>query len=126
LLGRDDENQVLQHGLSRLSFCNDEGRALGHGARWQAEHTHALRRKLEERGYSVACYTYSPGTFFPPHTHPAEKIDAVLSGRFRISMGGNSVVLESGDLVHVPKGTEHSAEVLGDEPVVSLDAVKAR
>jgi len=88
--------------------------------------THALRRKLEERGYSVACYTYSPGTFFPPHTHAAEKIDAVLSGRFRISMGGNSVVLEAGDLVHVPKGTEHSAEVLGDEPVVSLDAVKAR
>ena len=97
---------------------------------WDAERegklsTHALRRKLEERGFSVACYTYSPGTFFPPHTHAVEKIDAVLSGRFRISMGRDSVVLEAGDLLHVPKGAEHSAEVLGDEPVVSLDAVKA-
>ena len=98
---------------------------------WDAERdgklsTHALRRKLEERGFRVSCYTYSPGTLFPPHAHAEEKIDAVLSGRFRISMGRDSVVLEAGDLVHVPKGAEHSAEVLGDEPVVSLDAVKAR
>jgi mannose-6-phosphate isomerase-like protein (cupin superfamily) len=86
--------------------------------------THALRRKLEERGYSVACYTYAPGTFFPAHTHAVDKVDAVLSGEFRMTMGRDSVVLKSGDLVLVPKGAEHSAEVVGDQPVVSLDGVK--
>lgn len=85
----------------------------------------ALRRKLEQLGYSVCRYTYPPGTFFPPHTHAQDKMDAVLSGRFRIRMGGDEVVLEAGDAVHVPRGAEHSAEVAGTQPVVSLDAVKA-
>jgi mannose-6-phosphate isomerase-like protein (cupin superfamily) len=61
-----------------------------------------------------------------PHTHAVEKIDAVVSGRFRITMGKDSVILESGDDVIVPLGAEHSAEVVGDLPVVSLDAVKIR
>lgn len=84
----------------------------------------ALRRKLEQLGYSVCRYIYPPGTFFPPHTHAQDKMDAVVSGRFRIRMGGEEVVLEAGDVVHVPRGCEHSAEVAGRQPVVSLDAVK--
>src|ERR671936_237106 len=86
---------------------------------------HAMRRKLEELGYSVTSYTYPPGTYFPPHTHAVDKIDAVLGGRFRIPMGRDSVVLAAGDFIHVPSGAEHSAEVVGDEAVVSLDAVNS-
>ncbi len=51
-------------------------------------------------------------------------MDAVLSGQFRISMGGGSVVLGPGDAVHVPRGVEHSAKVVSDETGVSLDGVK--
>ena len=86
--------------------------------------THALRSKLEALGYRVSSYTYPAGTFFPTHTHSVDKIDAVLSGRFLISMGEDFVVLEAGDFVYVPRNAAHSAEVVGDEPVVSLDAVK--
>lgn len=85
---------------------------------------HALRCKLEKLGYSVSRYTYPPGTYFPPHTHAEDKMDAVVSGRFRIRMGANEVVLQAGDAVLVPRGAEHSAQVVGAEPVVSLDAVK--
>ena len=84
----------------------------------------ALRRTLEERGYTVQRYDYPPGTHFPTHTHGVDKIDAVLAGRFRITVEGQSVVLEAGDCVEVPRGVEHSAEVVGNETVVSLDAVK--
>jgi mannose-6-phosphate isomerase-like protein (cupin superfamily) len=83
----------------------------------------ALRRKLEDRGYRVSRYVYPPGTFFPDHTHAVEKVDAVASGRFRMTTGEGEVVLESGDCLRVPGGTVHSAEVVGDEPVVSLDGV---
>lgn len=83
----------------------------------------ALRKKLEARGYHVSRYTYSPGTRFPDHTHDVDKIDAVLSGRFRMTMHGSEVVLEAGDCLVVPRGARHSAEVVGDEPVVSLDAI---
>ncbi|HEY6971416.1 MAG TPA: cupin domain-containing protein [Candidatus Angelobacter sp.] len=86
----------------------------------------AMRRKLEQLGFRVTRYVYSPGTFFPTHTHSTAKIDAVLSGSFRITMGKDSVVLEAGDFVHVPAGAEHSAEVVGNEAVISLDAVAIR
>ena len=84
----------------------------------------ALRRKLEQRDYQVSRYVYPPGTSFPSHTHAVDKIDGVLSGRFRITMGGQETVLEAGDCLAVPRGVLHSAEVVGSEPVVSLDAVK--
>ncbi len=85
----------------------------------------ALRLRLESLGYVVARYVYAPGTFFPEHDHEVDKIDAVLSGRFCISMGGSQFILKPGDSIAVPRGTPHSAEVLGDEPVVSLDATRA-
>jgi quercetin dioxygenase-like cupin family protein len=98
--------------------------------RWNVERDgalsqQALLRKLEKLGYSVCRYTYPPGTYFPPHTHSQDKMDVVISGRFRIRMGGEELVLEAGDALLVPRGAEHSAEVVGAQPVVSLDAVKA-
>lgn len=102
-----------------------------HLERWDLERDgppseEALRRELEERGYRVSRYEYPPGTTFPEHTHDADKIDAVLSGRFRLEMGGEEVVLAAGDRLAVPRGTPHSAAVVGDEPVVALDAVRRR
>jgi quercetin dioxygenase-like cupin family protein len=84
----------------------------------------AMRRKLEARGYAVARYVYPPGTYFPDHRHDVDKIDGVLAGHFRMTLGGRSVVLEAGDCLAVPRSVVHSAEVVGDEAVVSLDAVR--
>jgi quercetin dioxygenase-like cupin family protein len=87
---------------------------------------HALRRRLEAEGYSVSRYVYSPGTHFPEHTHGVDKIDAVLSGQFELVVSGERVVLGPGDWIAVPRGVRHTATVLGEDPVVSLDAVKNR
>lgn len=84
----------------------------------------ALRDLLEARGYRVSRYVYPPGTTFPDHSHAEDKIDAVLSGRFRMTMGSEEIVLERGDRLEVPRGVTHSAEVVGDDPVVSLDATR--
>jgi quercetin dioxygenase-like cupin family protein len=84
----------------------------------------ALRRKLEKRGYAVSRYVYPPGTYFPDHTHGQDKIDAVFSGHFRMTTKEGEAILEAGDCLAVPQGTVHSAEVVGNQPVVSLDAVK--
>jgi quercetin dioxygenase-like cupin family protein len=84
----------------------------------------AMRRMLEARGYHVSRYTYPPGTYFPDHTHAIDKIDGVLEGRFRMTTPAGEVVLEAGDTLEVPRGTVHSAEVVGDTPVVSLDATR--
>jgi quercetin dioxygenase-like cupin family protein len=85
----------------------------------------ALRRKLQRLGYDVSRYVYPPGTTFPDHSHGIDKMDAVVSGRFRMVVEGRKVVLEAGDALAVTRGTVHSADVIGDEPVVSLDGTKA-
>jgi quercetin dioxygenase-like cupin family protein len=84
----------------------------------------ALRAKLEAFGYRVAKYVYEAGTVFPDHAHGVDKIDAVISGRFRLVVSGHLAVLGPGDWIEVPRGAVHSAAVLGDEPVVSLDAMR--
>lgn len=84
----------------------------------------ALRARLEALGYAVAHYVYPPGTRFPDHAHDADKIDAVVTGRFRLVIGGHTCELGPGDWVEVPRGRRHNATVVGDETVVSLDAIK--
>jgi len=84
----------------------------------------AVRRRLEGLGYRVARSVYEPGTVFPDHAHGVDKIDAVVSGRFRLVVSGHMAVLGPGDWVAIPRGAVHSATVMGDEPVVSLDAVR--
>lgn len=99
--------------------------------RWDADrdgvlNEAALRQKLERLGYSVSRYVYPSGTCFPDHSHAVDKIDAVLSGVFRITTPEGAADLRAGDAIFVPRWTVHSAEVIGDENVVSLDAVKVR
>ena len=87
----------------------------------------AMRERLEAEGFSVpaaAGYTYPPGTYFPDHTHGIDKKDGVLIGRLRIKAAGKEYFLEPGDVLEIPAGTVHDAEVLGDEAVISLGATR--
>ena len=85
----------------------------------------ALRRRLEEMGYCVTCTVYPPGMRFSDHTHDTDKIDGVLSGRLRLVLEGQEMILGPGDCVAIPRGAVHSVQVIGPSPVVSLDAVKS-
>ncbi|WP_447599119.1 cupin domain-containing protein [Nitrospira sp. Nam80] len=84
----------------------------------------ALKRKIECLGYSVTRYVYQAGVYFPDHSHGVDKMDAVISGRFRMVVEGQEIVLEARDMLAVSAGVVHSAQVVGDEPVVSLDGVR--
>ena len=84
----------------------------------------SMRRKMEALGYQVNRYVYPPGTRFPAHSHNVDKLDGVLSGRFHMTLYGQTLVLTAGDCIRIPKGAVHSAEVIGEQPVVSLDAIR--
>jgi quercetin dioxygenase-like cupin family protein len=84
----------------------------------------SLRARIEALGYRVARYVYAPGTVFPDHTHGVDKIDAVVTGRFRLVIGGHLAVLGPGDWVAIPRGVVHNAAVLGEAEVVAFDAIK--
>jgi quercetin dioxygenase-like cupin family protein len=91
---------------------------------WGEMNERNFRRRLEAEGYTVARYDYPPGTCFRDHTHAFDKKDAVLGGRFLIRAAGREFLLGPGDALPVPAGTIHSAEAVGDETVISLDASK--
>ena len=84
-----------------------------------------MRQRLEAEGYRVSKYHYTPGTYFPPHTHAVDKKDTVLRGRLQIGWEGGAAILEPGDMIEIPAGFSHSAEVVGSETVVSLDATRS-
>lgn len=80
-----------------------------------------LMRLMEFEGYDVLVYTYRAGTVFPEHEHAQAKCDAVLEGVLRVTADGQTFDLRHGDRVYVPAGTRHTAEVIGEKTVVSLD-----
>ncbi|VDI25470.1 Hypothetical predicted protein [Mytilus galloprovincialis] len=83
-----------------------------------------MEKKLRFQGYSFVKYCFQPGTDFPDHTHEVSKKDAIISGIFLFSMYGQTVVLEPGDIVKVPKHTIHNARVVGSENVIFYDSTK--
>ena len=93
---------------------------------WGPPGEETMRQRLEAEGYRVSKYHYTPGTYFPAHTHSLDKKDTVLRGRLQIGWEGGAAILEPGDMIEIPAGFSHSAEVVGGETVVSLDATKGR
>jgi mannose-6-phosphate isomerase-like protein (cupin superfamily) len=77
-------------------------------------------------GMTIGRATYEPGWKWSTHVGGApdarcdvEHVGMVVSGRAAVLMNdGTEVVMEPGDLFHVPPG--HDSWVVGDEPYVSL------
>jgi hypothetical protein len=65
----------------------------------------ALQRKLQLRGFHVTRHVYSPGTYFPDHTHGVDKSDAVVSGPFRMTTPDGS----AGDCLAVCRAAHRTA-----------------
>ena len=54
------------------------------------------------------------GTGSRPHRHPNEQFIYVLGGRCRMVIEDDERIVGTGDLVHIPAETVHSADVVGD------------
>ena len=51
-------------------------------------------------------------------------MDAITSGQMQFCMYGQTVVLNSGDMVQVPKNTVHNAKVVGNKDVTFFDSTR--
>jgi len=82
-------------------------------------------------GITVGRATYQPGWRWSEHVGSGpddrcqvEHVGLVVSGRAAVLMDdGTEVVMDPGDLFHVPPG--HDSWVVGDEPYVSLHILGA-
>jgi quercetin dioxygenase-like cupin family protein len=87
---------------------------------------------VEIGGMTVGRATYEPGWKWSEHVGPSagtrsceiEHVGLVVSGRAAVRMDdGTELVLEPGDLFHVPPG--HDSWVVGDEPYISIHLLGA-
>lgn len=83
-----------------------------------------LRAKLEAEGYEVVIQLLAPGTIFGEHCPCEMRLEAVFSGRLRVVIGDLERQLGPGDWLEVPRGATLLTEVLGDDPVLYLLAVR--
>lgn len=66
----------------------------------------------------------APGSEFPLHVHPHEQIIVVLQGALQFTVGGQERVVRPGSVIHAPPGVRHGGRVLGDETVVTIEALQ--
>lgn len=88
---------------------------------------HADSRTLD--GFDMGSFTLRPfagehlmvvrvdgpaGSHAPAHAHPHEQMCVVVNGRLRFRIGDEETQAGPGDVLHIPSGVEHEAEVLED------------
>ncbi|MEM7466212.1 MAG: diguanylate cyclase [Pseudomonadota bacterium] len=84
-----------------------------------------LLQKLAVWGYEAQARTMDPGEYHPDRRVQVDMVDAIVQGRLKITLEGESRTLSAGDCLFLPKGVVTSVEVVGDRPVVCLEALQA-
>ncbi|CAN5508709.1 hypothetical protein BH23ACI1_BH23ACI1_04410 [soil metagenome] len=82
----------------------------------------ALRHKVEALGYDVTTRLYPPGAVAGVQSDVRERLVAVVRGRVKITVDGESAILGAGDSVVVPRGTVRRLEAVGPEAAACFEA----
>jgi quercetin dioxygenase-like cupin family protein len=86
----------------------------------------AIKHELREEGYNIYVYSYPGGMCFPKHSHNHDTVHVVLSGTIKVIIDGDEFILKIGERFPIAAGIVHYAEVLGDTPLVCIDATKPK
>jgi quercetin dioxygenase-like cupin family protein len=81
-----------------------------------------IRARLEQEGLRPYRFDMIPGDCYGDHSHPEAEIRWVVSGRMRVLMDHEELILEPGDRLDLVANVVHSADVFGEEVVVTLCA----
>ena len=81
-----------------------------------------VRARLEQEGLTPSRFDMLPGDAYGDHAHPDAEIRCVVSGRMRVLVRDEEIILEPGDRLDLAANVVHSADVFGDEAVVTLCA----
>ncbi len=80
-----------------------------------------MLRQMSGEGYNVHLWTDRPGAVYGRHSHEGDQSHWVVSGSIELEVDGiGTSILGPGDRDFMPRGTYHSARVVGDEPVSYL------
>ena len=60
------------------------------------------------------------GAELPEHSHPHEQITTMVTGRFEMTIDGETQVLGSGSVAVIPSGAVHSGRALSDCHIIDI------
>ncbi len=91
----------------------------------EGETVHAIGAKVtflcQGRGDWSLVHLRAPLRGGPPaHEHDFDEAYYVLSGSIRMTVGGEELLLDAGDFIHVPGGTIHGFQGASDPPAQLL------
>jgi quercetin dioxygenase-like cupin family protein len=69
----------------------------------------ALRRALEDEGFTVMAWTDAAGATYAPHSHDHDESLWCIAGAITFGADGQSLRLGPGDRIMLPGGTVHTA-----------------
>ena len=75
---------------------------------------HIARRFITADRMTVAQFELKRGGIVPRHSHQSEQITCMISGMLKFTMSGHEVIIRAGEVLQIPSGLEHAAEVLED------------
>jgi len=68
----------------------------------------------------VAEFLMEWGSILPEHAHPHEQTGYLVSGRVRLTIGGEGFDAEPGDSWCIPGNTPHGAQILADSVAIEV------
>ena len=95
---------------------------ITHWQRTSAPSIAMLKKLLASEGLDSYEWRDEAGTRYGEHTHTYDEIRWVVSGTLRVGVSGKTYLLGPGDRLDLPANTPHSAEVVGDNPVIYICA----
>jgi len=73
-----------------------------------------LRRRLEEEGYAVFCWSDAPDAHYESHAHDHDESIWIVAGAMSFGVDGRILSLRAGDRLMLPAGTIHTADAGGE------------
>ena len=87
------------------------------------EHSTAFGSLVTGKQVAVGWLRYRAGEGAKEHAHPHEQVLVVLSGRVRMTIGGETHVLGAREVAHMPPNVPHSLRAIEDTEVLSAKGV---
>jgi quercetin dioxygenase-like cupin family protein len=77
-------------------------------------------RFVHSEQMTFAHWTIDEGAPLPEHAHPAEQVVNVIEGRYEITIGGETRVLDPGTVALIPSNIPHSGRAVTDCRIIDV------
>ena len=81
-----------------------------------------LRRFVHGEKMTIAQVTFAADSEVAIHSHDNEQFTFVLSGTMEFTIAGEKVIVNTGEVVHLPPNIPHGARSIGEAAVLDIFA----